>query len=166
MRCPYCESEEDKVVDSRLAEEGRAIRRRRECIGCGRRYTTFERAEEVPLLISKRSGDEEPFDRSKVIEGVRRACKNRPVSEADILTIADDVEEAMRSDVRRPVPSAEIGREVLERLRLLDEVAYLRFASVYKDFQELDDFERELGLLLKKSPPKAGDDDVQEGDTQ
>jgi len=164
MRCPYCESEEDKVVDSRLAEEGRAIRRRRECIGCGRRYTTFERAEEVPLLISKRSGDEEPFDRSKVIEGVRRACKNRPVSEADILTIADDVEEAMRSDVRRPVPSAEIGREVLERLRLLDEVAYLRFASVYKDFQELDDFERELGLLLKKSPPKAGDDEVQEGE--
>jgi transcriptional repressor NrdR len=164
MRCPYCESEEDKVVDSRLAEEGRAIRRRRECIGCGRRYTTFERAEEVPLLISKRSGDEEPFDRSKVIEGVRRACKNRPVSEADILAIADDVEEAMRSDVRRPVPSAEIGREVLERLRLLDEVAYLRFASVYKDFQELDDFERELGLLLKKSPPKAGDDEVQEGE--
>ncbi len=164
MRCPYCESEEDKVVDSRLAEEGRAIRRRRECIGCGRRYTTFERVEEVPLLISKRSGDEEPFDRSKVIEGVRRACKNRPVSEADILTIADDVEEAMRSDVRRPVPSAEIGREVLERLRLLDEVAYLRFASVYKDFQELDDFERELGLLLKKSPPKAGDDEVQEGE--
>jgi transcriptional repressor NrdR len=163
MRCPYCESEEDKVVDSRLAEEGRAIRRRRECIGCGRRYTTFERAEEVPLLIAKRSGEEEPFDRGKVIEGVRRACKNRPVSEADILTIADDVEEAMRADVRRPVPSAEIGREVLERLRLLDEVAYLRFASVYKDFQELDDFERELGLLLKKSPPKAGDD-TQEGE--
>jgi transcriptional repressor NrdR len=163
MRCPYCESEEDKVVDSRLAEEGRAIRRRRECIGCGRRYTTFERAEEVPLLISKRSGDEEPFVRGKVIEGVRRACKNRPVSEADILTIADDVEEAMRADIRRPVPSAEIGREVLERLRLLDEVAYLRFASVYKDFQELDDFERELGLLLKKSPPKAGDE-AQEDD--
>jgi transcriptional repressor NrdR len=163
MRCPYCESEEDKVVDSRLAEEGRAIRRRRECIGCGRRYTTFERAEEVPLLIAKRSGEEEPFDRGKVIEGVRRACKNRPVSEADILTIADDVGEAMRADVRRPVPSAEIGREVLERLRLLDEVAYLRFASVYKDFQELDDFERELGLLLKKSPPKAGDD-AQEGE--
>ena len=158
MRCPYCESEEDKVVDSRLAEEGRAIRRRRECIGCGRRYTTFERAEEVPLLIAKRRGDEEPFDRDKVVEGIRRACKNRPVSETDILAIADDVEEAMRADSRRPVPSAEVGREVLERLRLLDEVAYLRFASVYKDFQELDDFERELGLLLKKSPPKAGDD--------
>jgi transcriptional repressor NrdR len=164
MRCPYCESGEDKVVDSRLAEGGRAIRRRRECIGCGRRYTTFERAEEVPLLIAKRSGEEEPFERDKVIEGVRRACKNRPVSEADILTIADDVEEAMRADSRRPVPSAEIGREVLERLRLIDEVAYLRFASVYKDFQELDDFEKELGLLLKRSPPKAADDDVREGD--
>jgi transcriptional repressor NrdR len=160
LRCPYCESEEDKVVDSRLAEEGRAIRRRRECIGCGRRYTTFERAEEVPLLIAKRSGEEEAFERDKVIEGVRRACKNRPVSEADILAIADDVEEAMRADSRRPIPSAEVGREVLERLRLLDEVAYLRFASVYKDFQELDDFERELGLLLKRSPPKAGEEDA------
>ena len=155
MRCPYCDSEEDKVVDSRLAEEGRAIRRRRECIGCGRRYTTFERAEEVPLLIAKRSGEEEPFDRDKVIEGIHRACKNRPVSEADILAIADDVEEAMRADARRPIPSAEVGREVLERLRLIDEVAYLRFASVYKDFQELNDFERELGLLAKKSPPKS-----------
>jgi transcriptional repressor NrdR len=155
MRCPYCDSEEDKVVDSRLAEEGRAIRRRRECIGCGRRYTTFERAEEVPLLIAKRSGEEEPFDRDKVIEGIHRACKNRPVSDADILAIADDVEEAMRADARRPIPSAEVGREVLERLRLIDEVAYLRFASVYKDFQELNDFERELGLLAKKSPPKS-----------
>ena len=155
MRCPYCDSEEDKVVDSRLAEEGRAIRRRRECIGCGRRYTSFERAEEVPLLIAKRSGEEEPFDRDKVIEGIHRACKNRPVTDAEILAIADDVEEAMRADVRRPIPSAEVGREVLERLRLIDEVAYLRFASVYKDFQELNDFERELGLLAKKSPPKS-----------
>ena len=155
MRCPYCDSEEDKVVDSRLAEEGRAIRRRRECIGCGRRYTSFERAEEVPLLIAKRSGEEEPFDRDKVIEGIHRACKNRPVTDAEILAIADDVEEAMRADARRPIPSAEVGREVLERLRLIDEVAYLRFASVYKDFQELNDFERELGLLAKKSPPKS-----------
>ncbi|MGH2778545.1 MAG: transcriptional regulator NrdR [Actinomycetota bacterium] len=155
MRCPYCDSEEDKVVDSRLAEEGRAIRRRRECIGCGRRYTSFERAEEVPLLIAKRSGEEEPFDRDKVIEGIHRACKNRPVTDAEILAIADDVEEAMRADARRPIPSAELGREVLERLRLIDEVAYLRFASVYKDFQELNDFERELGLLAKKSPPKS-----------
>ena len=154
MRCPYCSAEEDKVVDSRVAEDGRAIRRRRECLGCGRRYTTFERPEEVPLLILKRSGVEEPFLREKVTEGIRRACKNRPVSEAEISAVVDDVEESMRLDGRRPVPSAEIGREILERLRDLDDVAYLRFASVYKDFQELNDFERELGLLAKKSPPK------------
>jgi transcriptional repressor NrdR len=154
MLCPYCAGEEDKVVDSRLAEEGRAIRRRRECIACGRRYTTFERAEEVPLLVAKRNGVEEPFDLDKVIVGIERSCKNRPVTQAEIRSLAEDVEEAMRADPRRPVPSAEIGREVLERLRDLDDVAYLRFASVYKDFQELTDFEREMGLLAKKSPPK------------
>lgn len=154
MRCPYCATEEDKVVDSRVAEDGRAIRRRRECIGCGRRYTTFERAEEVPLLVVKRSGVEEPFDVEKIISGIRSACKNRPVSDSEIVHLAEDVEDAMRASAERPVPSAEIGRDVLERLRNVDEVAYLRFASVYKDFQELDDFEKELGLLLKKSPPK------------
>ena len=155
MRCPYCSADEDKVVDSRLSEEGRAIRRRRECLGCGRRYTTFERAEEVPLLVAKRNGEEEPFIREKITSGLVAACKNRPVTEAEIDALADDVEEAMRADGRRPVPSAEIGREILERLRNLDEVAYLRFASVYKDFQELNDFERELGLLQKKTAPKS-----------
>ncbi len=155
MRCPYCGNDQDKVVDSRLAEEGRAIRRRRECLQCNRRYTTFERAEEVPLIVTKRSGSEQPFDRAKVIEGIRKACKNRPVSLGEIEAIAEDVEEAMRAHGPRPVPSADIGREILERLRDLDEVAYLRFASVYKDFQELTDFERELGTLLKRSPPKS-----------
>ena len=154
MFCPYCGNEEDKVVDSRTAEEGRAIRRRRECLACGRRYTTFERAEEVPLLVTKRNDTEEPFDLDKVISGIRMAVKNRPVTDAEVTALANDVEEAMRADSRRPIPSAEIGREVLERLRDLDDVAYLRFASVYKDFQELDDFEKELGVLLKRSPPK------------
>lgn len=154
MFCPYCGDEEDKVVDSRTAEEGRAIRRRRECLNCGRRYTTFERAEEVPLLVAKRNGVEEPFDLEKVVAGIRMAVKNRPVTEAEVTTLAVDVEEAMRADSRRPIPSSEIGREVLERLRELDDVAYLRFASVYKDFQELDDFEREAAVLLKRSPPK------------
>jgi transcriptional repressor NrdR len=158
MRCPYCEAENDKVVDSRLADENRAIRRRRECLSCGRRYTTFERPEEVPIFVLKRSGEEEPFVRAKVVEGLRRACKNRPVSDAEIEAIAEDVEEAARADGRRPFPTAEIGREVLERLRSCDEVAYLRFASVYKDFQELNDFERELGMLLKKVPPKTTTD--------
>ena len=154
MRCPYCGTEEDKVVDSRLAEDARAIRRRRECIGCGRRYTTFERAEETPLLVVKRNGVEEPFDRQKIVAGLISACKNRPVTLAAVEAFAEDVEEAMRASQMRPVPSAEVGREVLERLRELDDVAYLRFASVYKDFQELTDFERELGQLLKKLPPK------------
>jgi transcriptional repressor NrdR len=154
VRCPYCGTEEDKVVDSRLAEDARAIRRRRECIGCGRRYTTFERAEETPLLVVKRNGVEEPFDRQKIVAGLISACKNRPVTLAAVESFAEDVEEAMRASQVRPVPSAEIGREVLERLRELDDVAYLRFASVYKDFQELNDFERELGQLLKKLPPK------------
>jgi transcriptional repressor NrdR len=160
VRCPYCEGDEDKVVDSRNAEDGRTIRRRRECLACGRRYTTFERAEEVPLLVSKRNGVEEPFDIEKIVVGIGSACKNRPVTVAEIRSLAEDVEEAMRADARRPVPSAEIGREVLERLRDLDDVAYLRFASVYKDFQELNDFERELGLLSKKSPPKEPGEDV------
>ncbi|HEU4480850.1 MAG TPA: transcriptional regulator NrdR [Actinomycetota bacterium] len=154
MRCPYCDNEEDKVVDSRVAEEGRAIRRRRECLSCSRRFTTFERSEETPLLIRKRSGVEEPFIRQKVVDGIISACKNRPVTLAEIESVAEDVEEAMRAYPKRPVPSSEIGREVLERLRDLDDVAYLRFASVYKDFQELTDFERELGQLLKKLPPK------------
>ncbi len=155
MRCPYCANGEDKVVDSRLAEDGRAIRRRRECLECGRRYTTFERAEEVPLLVVKRDGTEEPFDFDKIVASMRIACKNRPVSISEITSVAEDVEDEMRSRPARPVPSADIGREVLDRLRNLDEVAYLRFASVYKDFQELNDFERELGLLQKKTAPKS-----------
>lgn len=154
MRCPYCANEEDKVVDSRVAEDGRAIRRRRECLACGRRFTTFERPEEVPLLVRKRSGEEEPFDLDKIVAGLRAAIKNRPVTEAAIIDLAEDVEETMRATASRPVPTAEIGREVLERLRDLDDVAYVRFASVYKDFQELDDFERELASLVKRSPPK------------
>ena len=154
MRCPYCSAGEDKVVDSRLAETGSAIRRRRECLGCGRRYTTYERAEEVPLIVAKRNGDEEPFDRSKIVDGVRRSIKNRPITEADLEALAEDVEETVRDLGVRPVPTAEIGRLVLDRLQILDEVAYLRFASVYKDFQELNDFERELGFLQKRMPPK------------
>ncbi|HVF53747.1 MAG TPA: transcriptional regulator NrdR [Actinomycetota bacterium] len=152
MRCPYCASEDDKVVDSRLGEEGRAIRRRRECLGCGRRYTTFERAEEVPLLIRKSSGSEQPFDRDKVFNGIRMACKNRPVGESEIRSVVDDVEEAMRAKTVRPIASSDIGLAVLERLHNLDEVAYIRFASVYKDFQELGDFQHELRQLLKKPP--------------
>ena len=145
---------EDKVVDSRLAEDGGAIRRRRECLECGRRYTTYERSEEVPLIVIKRNDEQEPFNRAKIIDGLRRATKNRPVTDSDLTALAEDVEETVRDLGIRPVPSAEIGRLVLDRLQLLDDVAYLRFASVYKDFQELTDFERELGRIQKKIPPK------------
>ena len=154
MRCPYCETLEDKVVDSRLAEEGRSIRRRRECLTCGRRYTTFERTEEVPLLVRKRDGSLEPFERAKIAEGIRRAAKNRPVTQNEIEAIATDVEESLRGEGGREVGFSEIGRVVLERLAEVDNVTYLRFASVYKSFRELDDFERELGLLLKRSAPE------------
>ncbi len=155
MRCPYCAAEEDKVVDSRLAEDGHAIRRRRECSRCGRRFTTFERIEESPLVVEKRGGPDEPFDRTKIAEGIRKACKNRPVSNEQIEELAEAVEEAVRADGRRRVSSSDIGREVLERLRALDDVAYLRFASVYKGFSELTDFERELLVLLNKSTSTA-----------
>lgn len=154
MRCPFCGHPEDRVVDSRVAEEGGAIRRRRECLSCGQRYTTFERIETVPFMVEKRSGTREPFDRAKMVAGIRKACKNRPVTVEEMEQLADDVAATVRAGGRNSVASSELGREILERLRDLDEIAYLRFASVYKDFQELTDFERELGLLQKKVPPK------------
>ena len=146
MRCPACTSVDDKVVDSRLADDGAAIRRRRECLACGRRFTTYERLDEVPLVVLKRSGAREPFDRAKVVAGMRSAAKNRPVSVDQLDALAVEVEEAVRMEGAQ-VTSAAIGQEVLTRLRRLDEVAYLRFASVYKGFEAAGDFQREAGLL-------------------
>jgi transcriptional repressor NrdR len=154
MRCPFCNHPEDKVVDSRTAEDGKAIRRRRECLSCGQRYTTFERIEEVPIMVEKRSGEQEPLDMEKLISGIRKSCANRPVAEEDLIRLADDVVESVKAEGDNVIQTADLGKEVLERLRSLDEVAYLRFASVYKDFKELTDFEKELGLLQKKVPPK------------
>jgi transcriptional repressor NrdR len=140
---------DDKVVDSRLADDGAAIRRRRECLECGRRFTTYERAEEVALLVVKRSGDTEPFQRAKVAAGIRAASKNRPVSDEAIEAVAAAVEAAAR--LHGPAPTShQIGLATLERLRELDEVAYLRFASVYKGFADAGDFEREVGLLSER----------------
>ena len=154
MRCPWCGHPDDKVVDSRSADEGASIRRRRQCLRCGRRFTTFERMEEVSLSVIKRDGGKEPFDRQKVASGVLKACKNRPVSHEQIEHLVARVEEKLRR--RGPlVTSQDVGLEVLALLRKLDDVAYLRFASVYKDFQELTDFERELGLLLQKREEQA-----------
>jgi transcriptional repressor NrdR len=145
---------EDKVVDSRMADGGAATRRRRECLVCGRRYTTFERVEELILVVVKRSGVRETFDRGKVLAGIRRAAKNRPLSEADLESIAAEVEEQVRLSGPE-IDSQEVGRAVLDRLRALDPVTYLRFASVYKGFEDVTDFEREVGLLQKTTLPKA-----------
>lgn len=149
MRCPWCAHPSDKVVDSRGSRNGEAIRRRRECLRCGRRFTTFERVEEARLLVIKRDGSKEPFDRAKVAAGITKAVKNRPVGRDQVEGLAARSEEKLR--LRGPaVTTQEVGIEVLGLLRGIDDVAYLRFASVYKDFQELTDFERELGILLQK----------------
>ncbi len=153
MRCRWCGTEDTRVVDSRPSEEGLAIRRRRECPTCGRRFTTFERAEALNLTVIKRDGAKEEYDRAKVISGVRKAIKNRPVTEEQVADLADRVEEKLRRGGPE-VTSQDVGLEVLTSLRRLDEIAYMRFASVYKDFQEVGDFERELGLLLQKRQPK------------
>jgi len=153
VRCPSCSSLDDKVVDSRLADDGAAIRRRRECLECGRRYTTFERVEELPLVVSKRSGHRAPFDRTKIVAGLQAATKNRPVTVDQLEALAAEVEESLRLEGPE-ITSQQIGVAVLERLRSLDEVAYLRFASVYKGFEDAGDFEREVGLLTKSTEPK------------
>jgi transcriptional repressor NrdR len=154
VRCPSCASLDDKVVDSRTADEGAAIRRRRECLSCGRRFTTYERLEESSLVVVKRSGHREPFDRSKIVAGVRSAAKNRPVSVEQMEDVALAVEEGLRLEGPE-LTSERVGRAVLDRLRGLDEVAYLRFASVYKGFEDVEDFEREVGLLTKSTEPKS-----------
>ena len=148
-----CASLDDKVVDSRIAEEGAAIRRRRECLACGRRFTTYERLDDVPLLVIKRSGHREPWDRSKVVAGVQAAAKNRPMGEEAIDDLALGVEEEVRL-AGGEVASEQVGLAILDRLRKLDEVAYLRFASVYKGFDDADDFAREARLLTKATAPK------------
>jgi transcriptional repressor NrdR len=153
VRCPACRADDTKVVDSRTAQDGAAIRRRRLCPSCQHRFTTFERMEEVPLMVTKRSGQRVPFDRAKIVAGVRAAAKGRPVTAEELENLAVDVEDAMRLDGPE-VTSAHVGVAVLDALRHLDEVAYLRFASVYKGFDDAADFERELTLLAKGTAPK------------
>lgn len=149
MRCPECSALDDKVVDSRASDDGSAIRRRRECLSCGQRFTTFERIETAPLVVVKASGERQSFDRDKVAAGVLAAVVNRPVSPGQIDALVTGVEDVMRQRGGE-VTSARIGLAVLERLRHLDDVAYLRFASVYKDFTGVEDFADELRLLTKE----------------
>lgn len=150
VRCPSCSGFDDKVIDSRTADDGAAIRRRRECLGCARRFTTYERLEEAPLVVVKRSGQRVPFDRQKIVAGIRAAAKNRPVSLEALDALGVEIEEGLRLE-GPDVSTEQIGRAVLDRLRSLDEVAYLRFVSVYKGFEDLTDFEREVVLLTRAS---------------
>ncbi len=153
MRCPWCSADDDRVVDSRPAEGGLAIRRRRVCRACGRRYSTFERVEDVGLVVIKRDGSKAPFDRDKVAGSIRKALKNRPVTNDQVAGLVDRVEERMRRKGPQ-VASEQIGVAVLADLAKLDQVAYIRFASVYKDFQGISDFQEELTSLRKKEPAK------------
>lgn len=159
MYCPYCRHPDSRVVDSRTSDDGTAIRRRRSCPVCGRRFTTQET---VILMVAKRSGVTEAFSRDKIVRGVRRACQGRPVSEDQLAFLAQRVEEAIRSRTSGEVPSHEVGLAVLEPLRDLDEVAYLRFASVYRGFESLTDFEKEISALRQERdavyhPDEGGD---------
>ena len=150
MRCPFCKSDDSRVVDSRVIDDGLAIRRRRECAECGRRFTT---AETSVLYVAKRSGTTEPFSRSKVVSGVRKACQGRPVGEDDLARLVQQVEDALRATGSAEIPAQEVGLAILGPLRELDEVAYLRFASVYRSFDNLEDFEAEIALLRAEGEP-------------
>lgn len=152
MRCPWCGHMEDRVVDSRPAEGGDAIRRRRQCLSCGRRFTSYERVEQAALTVVKRDGTREPWIRDKLVDGLRKALANRPVTSEQLDKVVSRIETRLRRKGPE-VTSQQIGVEVLQNLQKLDQVAYLRFASVYKDFQEVGDFERELGRLLEKRAP-------------
>ena len=149
MKCPYCSHPESKVLDSRPTEEGNAIRRRRECLECSRRFTTYEKVEEIPLLVVKKDGRRQEFDRTKIIAGLIKACEKRRVPIADLEAVAEDVEREVRNSLEKEIPSSRIGEMVMERLKQLDEVAYVRFASVYRQFTDIKRFKEELERLLE-----------------
>ncbi len=148
MRCPYCEHENSKVIDSRHTEDGHAIRRRRECEGCGRRFTTYEKVEEVILMVIKKDGRRETFDRAKLLNGIIRACEKRPVPLAQMETIVNDIERGLNNMMEKEVKSQFIGELVMDRLKDVDEVAYVRFASVYRQFTDVGTFVSEIEKLL------------------
>ena len=147
MKCPYCAHPESKVVDSRPSDEGASIRRRRECLACHKRFTTYETMESLPLVVIKKDGSRQTFDKSKLLNGMIRACEKRPVSFDMLDAIANEIEQTLQNEMEREVSSAEIGELVMERLKKVDEVAYVRFASVYRDFKDVDEFLQELDKL-------------------
>ena len=150
MKCPFCSYLEDKVVDSREGKDGRVIRRRRECLKCAKRFTSYERIDEIPLMVIKKDDRREPYDRNKITAGLRRACEKRPVSPSVLEAITDEIEQMMQDSPEREISTQAIGEKVMERLRTLDTVAYVRFASVYRQFQDVDQFMRELKEILEQ----------------
>ncbi len=158
MKCPFCGFENDKVVDSRESKEGESIRRRRECLKCEKRFTTYERIDEIPYMVVKKDGRREKFERQKVLAGVLRACEKRPISMGRMEQIVNEVEQYVVDSPERERTTSEIGERIMERLKLIDKVAYIRFASVYRDFKDVDEFRSELEQLLstKEERLKAG----------
>mgnify|MGYP001355779394 CR=1 FL=1 len=150
MRCPYCQEYESRVIDSRASEDGSTIRRRRECAACKRRFTTYERVEERPLLVIKRGGTREQFNREKLLRGISKACEKRPVSMEDMETVVADIERELRDSFDREVSSRIIGEKLMDKLQSLDEVAYVRFASVYRQFGDLNSFIKTIDQLKNK----------------
>ncbi|MBI5190934.1 MAG: transcriptional repressor NrdR [Nitrospirae bacterium] len=154
MKCPFCGHLEDKVVDSRLSTDGEAIRRRRECEGCNRRFTSYERVEEIMPMVVKKDGRREPFDRQKVLSGLKKACEKRPISMATLESAADEIEKRLLDGAEKEIASRQIGEEIMKRLHELDEVAYVRFASVYREFKDINEFMKELKDLLSAENKK------------
>ena len=148
MKCPYCGYSESKVIDSRPTEEGSSIRRRRECLSCKKRFTTYETVESLPMVVVKKDGSRQSFDRRKVLGGMIRACEKRPVALAELEKIADEIEQELQNGMDREISTAQIGELVMDRLKKVDEVAYVRFASVYRQFKDIDTFMSELTKLL------------------
>ncbi len=151
MKCPYCGHEEDKVIDSRPTDEGTSIRRRRECMKCLRRFTTYEKVENLPLMVIKKDKSRQIFDRQKLLSGIMKACEKRPVSINDLEKLVDEIESHVYNSMQREITSQEIGEMVMARLKNLDEVAYVRFASVYRQFKDINTFMDELRKLLNES---------------
>ena len=154
MKCPFCDDVEDKVVDSRMAKEGQVIRRRRECLSCKRRYTTYERVEESLPMVVKKDGRREPFDRQKILSGLKKACEKRPISVATIEGVTDRIEKRMQEMGDTEILSRTVGEEVMKELHQLDQVAYVRFASVYREFKDIDQFMDELKALARERREK------------
>jgi transcriptional repressor NrdR len=150
MTCPFCGHKQDRVIDSRESKEGDVIRRRRECLKCARRFTTYERSDEIPYMVVKRDGRREKFDRQKILEGLLKACEKRPVPMPKLAEVVDEVESKLADSAEREISTTEVGELLMRRLRTLDKIAYVRFASVYRDFQDVEAFLVELKDLLQR----------------